>query len=133
MLLNTMPPRPPIGWPLLPLPDDEGRLRFPNLADSVRQNLRVILSTRMGEQLMHPEYGAGLVGFIGESDTITTRRRIHDRVTESIGRWEQRIVLDRVEVNSHDTRPGRLRIEIAYRLRRTGEAQTLGVNLELAP
>ena len=70
MILNPKPPRAPIGWPLLPLPNEEGRLTFPSLADSVRQNLEVILSTRNGEQLMHPEYGAGLTDFIGESDTI---------------------------------------------------------------
>ena len=133
MILNTTTPRDPIGWPLLPLPDADGQLHYPPLAGSIRQNLRVILSTRNGEQLMHPGYGAGLVEFIGQPDTMTTRRRIHDRVTESIGRWEQRILVDRVEVTSVSDQPGRLRVEIVYRLRRTGETRTLGVNLELEP
>jgi hypothetical protein len=118
---------------LLPVPDEDGRLGFPNLAESVRQNLRVILSTRNSEQLMHPGYGAGLVEFIGEPDTVTTRRRIHDRVSESVGRWELRILLDRVDVTGTPDRPGRLRVALAYRLRRTGDVQTFGVNLELEP
>jgi len=133
MFLDANKPRPPIGWPLLPFPDEEGRLRFPSLAESVRQNVRVILSTRNGEQLLHPGYGAGLVEFIGEPDTLTTRRRIHDRVSESLGRWEPRLLLDRTDVNSTADHPGKLRVEIAYRLRRTGESQTLGVTLELEP
>lgn len=133
MTLGASPPRPPIGWPLLPMPDDEGRLAYPSPEASVRQNLRVILSTRAGEQLMHPSYGAGLVTFIGAPDTVTTRRRIHDRVTEAVGRWETRITVDRVDVTPLADRPGHLRIGIAYRLRRTGEPRTLGVNLELAP
>ncbi len=131
MLLNPKPPRAPIGWPLLPLPDEEGRLAFPFLADSVRQNLQVILSTRAGEQLMHPTYGAGLTDFLGEPDTITTRRRIHDRVTESVGRWEPRIELDLVDVTDVAGKPGHVRVHISYRLRRTGEARTFGVNLQL--
>jgi uncharacterized protein len=131
MILDSTTPREPIGWPLLPLPDAHGQIKFPSLSESVRQNLQVILSTRPEEQLMHPEYGAGLTDFLGQADTITTRRRIYDRVTDSIGRWEPRIELDRVDVNEQPGRPGIVRVEIAYRLRRTGEAGTLGVNLEL--
>ena len=131
MILNTPRPRPPIGWPLLPLPDDEGALRYPSLAQSVHENLRVILSTRPGEQLMRPGYGAGLTDFLGQPDTITTRRRIYDRVTEGIGRWEPRAELERVDVAELPGRPGQVRVEVAYRLRRTGEARTLGVNIEL--
>lgn len=131
MKLDSSPPGPNIGWPLLLLPDEKGQLHYPDLTESVRQNLRVMLSTRNGEQLMRPEYGAGLLDFIGAPDTISTRQRIHDRITEAIGRWEPRILLDRVEVLPTPDRPGRLRIEIAYRLRRTGEALSLGVNVEL--
>ena len=39
--------------------------------------------------------------------------------------------LDRVDVADVRGQPGRLRVEIAYRLKRTGEAHALGVNLEL--
>jgi len=131
MTIDPTIPSMPIGWPLLPLPDAHGQIQFPSLAESVRQNLQVILSTRAGEQLMHPEFGAGLTDFLGQSDTITTRRRIYDRLTEAIGRWEQRVDLDRVDVNDMPGRPGQVRVEIAYRLRRTGEARTLGVNIEL--
>jgi phage baseplate assembly protein W len=130
--LDTKPTVPPIGWPLLPFPDENGELSYPSmLAESVRQQLEVILSTRPGEQLMRPGFGAGLTDFLGEPDNITTRRRIYDRVTEAIGRWEPRIEVNRVEVNEWSGRPGWLRIEIGYRLRRTGEIATLGVNLEL--
>ncbi len=131
MILNPNTPRPSIGWPLLPVPDKEGALSYPELAESVRQNLQVILSTRAGEQLMHPGYGAGLIEFVGEPDTITVRRRIHDRVNDSVSRWEPRIDLELVDVTGVTGNPGQLRVHVAYRLRRTGESRTFGVNLEL--
>ncbi len=132
MILNGGPPAVPIGWPLLPLPDADGRLVYPaTLADSVRQQLQVILSTRPGEQLMRPGFGAGLTDFLGEPDNVTTRRRVYDRVIEAIGKWEPRVEVDRVEVDALPERPGWLRIEIGYRLLRTGELLTLGVSLEL--
>jgi uncharacterized protein len=132
VILNGGPPPPPIGWPLLPLPDEDGRLAYPpTLADSVRQQLQVILSTRPGEQLMRPGFGAGLTDFLGEPDNVTTRRRVYDRVIDAIGRWEPRVAVDRVDVDAVAGRPGWLRIEVGYRLLRTGEPATLGVSLEL--
>jgi phage baseplate assembly protein W len=132
VILDSRPPGPPIGWPLLPVPDANGELTYPAaLGESVRQQLQVILSTRPGEQLMRPGFGAGLTDFLGEPDNVTTRRRVYDRVTESIARWEPRVDVDRVDVDDLPGRPGWLRIEIAYRLRRNGELATLGVNLEL--
>jgi len=132
MLLDTKPRAPAIGWPLLPFPDENGTLEYPAaLAESVRQQLQVILSTRPGEQLMRPGFGAGLTEFLGEPDTIATRRRIYDRVNETVVRWEPRVEVDRIEVSDLPGRPGWLRIELGYRLRRTGQIMTLGVNLEL--
>jgi phage baseplate assembly protein W len=132
MRLDARPAPPPIGWPLLPFPDEHGELSYPSgLSESVRQQLQVILSTRAGEQLMRPGFGAGLTDFLGEPDTITTRRRVYDRVVEAIGKWEPRVTVDRVEVNDVPGRAGWLRIEIGYRLLRTGDIETLGVNLEL--
>ena len=132
MLLDTKPKAPAIGWPLLPFPDENGALEYPAaLAESVRQQLQVILSTRPGEQLMRPGFGAGLTECLGEPDTIATRRRIYDRVNDTVVRWEPRVEVDRIEVNDLPGRPGWLRIELGYRLRRTGQIMTLGVNLEL--
>ena len=132
MMLDTKPAAAAIGWPLLPTPDADGTLAYPAaLAESVRQQLQVILSTVPGEQLMRPDFGAGLTDFIGEPDTVTTRRRVYDRVTESIARWEPRVEVNRVDVDDFPGRPGSLRIEVGYRLVRTGELMTLGVTLEL--
>ena len=132
LVLGSRPRGPAIGWPLLPLPDADGQLLYPgSLAESVRQQLQVILSTRPGEQLMRPSFGAGLTEFLGQPDTMTTRRRIYDRVNESIAQWEPRVDVNRVDVSDLPGRPGWLHIEVGYRLRRTGDVMSLGINLEL--
>lgn len=131
MTLDPSLPRPPVGWPLLPVPDDRGQLAFPTLAESVRENLQVLLSTSPGEQLMRPDYGAGLGAFLGEPGDNATRRRIQELVTHAIERWEQRILLDAVEVTHTPDSPGTLRIEIRYRLRWTGDSGRLGVRIPL--
>lgn len=130
-----MPPfnqtAPPIGFPLRFKPNDQGRLIYPTLAESVSQMIEVLLRTRPGEQLMRPTFGGGLADFLHEPNTTTTRRRIHDAVTNTLNRYEPRIFLDRVEVNEVPEEPSHLRIEIAYRLRRTGSAQQLGLTMML--
>ena len=42
-------------------------------------------------------------------------------MSEAVGRWEPRVEVDRVDVNDLPGRPGWLRIELGYRLRRTGQ------------
>jgi phage baseplate assembly protein W len=124
-------PSPPRGWPLLPLPDSNGRLNYPTLEESVRQSIRVLLSTRPGEQLMRPSFGAGLQGFLHDQNTLVTRRRIRDLVADSLDRWEKRITVDRIEVRELPDEPTRIRVEIVYRLKRTGAALQLGLTMEL--
>ncbi len=120
-----------VSWPLLGVPDSSGRLRYPSLEESVRHSIKIILQTRPGERLMRPRFGAGLSRFLHEPNTLTTRRQIRDLITESLQRWEPRILLDRVDVWEVEERPDTVRVEIAYRLRRTNEARQMGITLEL--
>jgi uncharacterized protein len=107
------------GWPLMPVPDAEGRLTWPEPAASVRQRIEAILRTAPGEQLMRPRFGAGLETFIDEPNTLTTRAIAHDAVVDALTLYEDRIILDAVDVaESDDARE--LLITIAYRLRLTG-------------
>lgn len=123
---------PLLGWPLLPLPDRNGELSWPALEESIRQQIRVILLTRPGEQLMRPAFGAGLSEFLHQPNTLETRRAVRDRVASSLAAWERRIEVDRVEVWEVDDEPTRLRLEIAYRVVRTGAQRQLGLVMELA-
>lgn len=125
-----LPPE-PIGWPLLAVPDDNGELDYPTLADSVRQSIQIILSTRPGEQLMRPSFGGGLESLLSEPNTLTTRARIRDLIVESLQRWEPRVDVDAVAVDPIGGDPGGVRVDIHYRLRRTQQLQRVGVTLAM--
>lgn len=126
-----MASREPIGWPLLPVPDSAGQLHFPSSLDaSVRQRIRLILSVRPGELMFHPEFGAGLDELLHQPNTLQLRREIVDRISENLARWEPRIEVDRVDVEAVERSPTHLRVNIAYRLRRTGRPQRLGLTLD---
>jgi uncharacterized protein len=123
--------RPLLGFPFLPLPDGEGVMDWPGLEQSVRDAIRVILTTRPGEQLMRPDFGAGLERLLHESNTVGTRRHIRDLVQNALARWERRILIDGVEVWEVPGEPSHLRVEIAYRLARNGAPGAMNVTLQL--
>lgn len=120
-----------IGWPLLALPEDDGTLRYPNLERSVRDSIRVILSTTPGEQLMRPAFGAGLERLLHEPNTLATRARLRELIQDALSRWERRIVLDRVDVWELADDPGALRVDIGYRIVRTGANAALALTMQL--
>ena len=123
--------RPLIGWPLLPLPDASGTLAWPDLATSVRDAIRIVLSTRPGEQLMRREYGGGLDRLLHSPNTLATRREMRDLVQDALTRWEPRILLDSVEAWEVPDDPSQVRVEIGYRLARTGAPGAMNVTVDL--
>ena len=124
-------PPPRIGWPLLPTPDEAGRLSWPSLEDSIDAHLRVLMLTRPGEQLMRPTFGIGLQRFVGQPDTVTTRAELRDAIADGIARWETRILVESIEVTPEPERPGSVRVDLRYRIRRTAVPRSLGLTLAL--
>jgi phage baseplate assembly protein W len=124
-------PRDPVSWPLLPLPQN-GKLAFPGLEKSVRDSIRIILTTRPGEQLLRPRFGAGLQNFLDDGNTLSTRRRIQAAILESLKNYETRAVFDRVDVDSVAGAPGQIHVQIFYRLLRTGVAQQTGLSMQVS-
>jgi uncharacterized protein len=126
---NRRIPRPPVGWPLLCVPEN-GSLHYPSLEGSIKAYIKILLLTRPREQLMRPWFGAGLSRFLHQSNTLETRQQIQDLVVETLARWEKRIVVDRVEVYEDKT-PDDVRIEIAYRIKRSGAQAAVMLRMNL--
>lgn len=121
----------PVSWPFLPRPD-QGKLSYPSLEKSVRDSIRIILTTRAGEQLMRPRFGAGLQNFLDEANTVATRRRIQAAILENLQTYEARAAFDRVDVDPVDGAPGQIHVHIFYRLLRTGAAQQTGLTMQVS-
>ena len=120
--------KPPICWPLMPVPDADGRLAFPDLDVSVRQRIEAVLRTSPGEQLMRPQFGAGLELLVHKPNTAEVRARTQETVTALVRAYEPRILLDHVTVvPGKDLRE--LTITIAYRIRATGVATQVSAHV----
>jgi hypothetical protein len=121
----------PISWPFLPVPTASGQLTFPDLQRSVRDSIRIILSTRPGEQLMRPRFGAGLQTFLDQGNTISLRRQIQAAIIQSLQTYENRITVDAVDVDPVAGSPSEVQVQIHYRVLRTNSPQQLGVTMLL--
>ena len=120
----------PIGWPLMPLPDADGRLGFPDLPTSVRERIEAILRTAPGEQLMRPAFGVGLERVVHQPNTVALRGGLEERIGDHLAAFEPRILIDRVSViEGNDS--ASLLVTIAYRLRATGVAGRISAQVPL--
>ncbi len=125
---KAQPAKLPIGWPLFALPDEDGRLHWPDLATSVKQRIEAILRTSPGEQLMIPDFGAGLEKLLHQPNTNQMRMALQAQLSALLPAWEPRMLLDTLLVeSSHDGRE--LVIAIAYRLRNSGAGAQLSVSV----
>ncbi len=121
--------RDPISWPFLPYPQG-GQLSYPTLEQCVKDSIRIILTTRPGEQLMQPLFGAGLQNFLDEGNTLTIRRQIQTAILECLQKYETRISVDTVEVETVSGAPSQIHVQIFYRVIRTNTPQQVGVTMQ---
>lgn len=125
-MMSTMPD--PISWPFLPKPEG-GVLAFPSLQQSVKDAIRIILMTCPGEQLMRPRYGAGLPNFLDESNSLALRRQIQLAILSNLQSYENRIIVDAVDVDPVVNAPAQVQVQVHYRVLRTNQTQQLTAQL----
>jgi phage baseplate assembly protein W len=80
---------------------------------------------------MRREFGGGLDRLLHSPNTLATRREMRDLVQDALERWEPRILLDSVEAWEVPDDPSQVRVEIGYRLARTGAPAAMNVTVAL--
>lgn len=118
-----------LGFP--PRIGPDGRVAWSVGSQNIRESIRIILLTEMGERLMLPEFGGGLRSFLFEPNTPSTHRIIEDRVTKSLARWEPRIKVASVTVERDAVDERAALVLITYALVATGETDRLTLSVQL--
>ena len=109
----------------------DGRLAWSAGEDNVRESIRVILLTEPGERLMREDFGCGLRRFLFEPNTATTRQLIRERITKAIGRWEPRVSVDDVTVETSAADPRLVGVDIFFRLVATQAMGRMSLTVQL--
>ena len=99
--------------------------------ESVRQAVLLLLATRPGERVMRPEYGCDLHRLMFAPNDDTTAGLANHYVQRALARWEPRIQVLHVDANRVEQDPGRLDIQLEYRVRATQRTERLTVPVNL--
>ncbi len=97
----------------------------------MRDSIRIILTTRPGEQLMQPLFRRRAAKFPGRRATRSlSGGRFKRRSSNSLQTYETRIAVDNVEVETVAGAPSQIHVQIFYRLLRTNAPQQIGVTMQ---
>jgi phage baseplate assembly protein W len=108
------------GWSFPPTFDKASRgvAMLEDEAD-IESSLDILLSTRLGERIMQPNYGCNLDEMVFEAMNLTMLTYLKDLVENAILYFEPRIELEGLEIDTSREAEGLLLIMIDYRVRTT--------------
>jgi uncharacterized protein len=109
-----------------------GALEMVEGEESVRQAILLLLTTRLGERVMRPDYGCELyrLAFWPNDDT-TGGLAIHF-VRQALEQWEPRVDVVRLDAQRDPEYPERLDVMLEYRVRATQQPGFVAVSVSTA-
>lgn len=87
--------------------------------EDIEQSLHILLSTRVGERLMRPDFGVDLHSLVFHNMDLTARTQLKDAIERAVLYYEPRITLRDVMFDVSEERNGVLRICLEYTIRLT--------------
>ena len=87
--------------------------------------ITLILATAPGERPMRPNFGCGIHDYIFESVDAHVVGRLEREIRIAIDRWEPRIELRQITIDTSSASNGQLPIELEYVVRATNDRRNL--------
>ncbi len=112
-----------VAFPLAVGPD--GGLRLAAGEASITQSIWLILSTAPGERVMNSEFGCGIQNLVFAPNTAATHAQVAHHVQESLLRFEPRIDVLDVRVETRGDLDNVLLVAIDYRVRENNALNNL--------
>jgi uncharacterized protein len=105
------------GWSFPVRPDPAGRLLYRGGDQLIRQSILLILGTAPGERQMQPEFGCGIHDLVFAANTAALRGLVQQQVREALVRWEPRVDVLDIRVETPTDQRNYLLIHVDYRVR----------------
>ncbi|TCV86744.1 GPW/gp25 family protein [Sulfurirhabdus autotrophica] len=102
--------------------DSRGRTASTDDSDHVRDMIEELLFTSAGERVNRPDFGSGLMQMVFAPNSPELAAALQFTLQAALDRWLGDVVEVRgLEVSSEDSR---LKVDLTYALRKTGETRT---------
>lgn len=102
-----------------------GRFIMCSGEEDIRQSIRIILLTRLGERAMLPEYGSRLEEYVFDLPDAATVGILRREVADALTQWEPRIIDVDVRVDMDGIAEGKVSFVISYTVRSTNNPNNL--------
>ena len=79
--------------------------------EKIRQNLRVILGTRVGERPLLRQFGTRIPSLVHEPNDSALADVIQTQAREALMQWEPRVLVTESRIEQND---GELRVQLSY-------------------
>ena len=100
-----------------------GNVKFSAGVENIRQNILIILGTRLGERQMLPDFGCRIFDLLFAPNSPSTTSTAASYVKEAISRWEPRVEVLNVDASLANS--GTIKIQLSYRIRATSSVEHL--------
>ncbi|MGG8495298.1 GPW/gp25 family protein [Tenacibaculum sp. TC6] len=109
-----------VGWGFPPeFSEDLNEVVMIADEEDIKSSLEILLSTRLGERVMLPNYGCNLEDLLFEKLDRTLITYIKERIETAILYHEPRIDVVKIDISETDPIEGKISIKIDYRIRAT--------------
>jgi phage baseplate assembly protein W len=105
--------------------DQRGALALTGGVEDIEQAIALILGTAPGERPMRPAFGCAVHDVVFDTIDAAIIGKVQTAVFEALERWEPRIEVTAVDVETADADAGRLLVELTYRVRATSSLYNL--------
>jgi phage baseplate assembly protein W len=113
--------------------DARGAIALAHAAEDVQQAIAMILSTAPGERPMRPEFGCRIHEFVFDRVDASTIGRVEHEVRVSLERWEPRIEVVSVGIDTTAADRGQLLVDLRYQLATSNSERNLVFPFYLIP
>ena len=115
-----------IGWSFPPAFDAQLKaLKTSANEQDIDESLQILLSTRLGERIMIPDYGCNLEDLLFSPLDLTLKNVVSEQIKTAILYHESRIDVDKIDISQGNELEGELLIIIDYRVRATNSRRNL--------
>jgi Phage baseplate assembly protein W len=109
------------GWgfpPQFEKGQDGIHVRMVTNEEDIEESLGIILSTQLGERIMHQDFGADMQSFLYKPMSVSVQTKMKQIIFDAIYEYEPRVIPDKLVV-TNQTLEGKIILDISYIVKAT--------------
>jgi phage baseplate assembly protein W len=111
-----------IGWGFPIAVDSRGGIRLARYDDDIKEAIRIILGTALGERVMRPDFGCAASDLVFEPIGASLTGKVEFYVRNALDYWEPRIEVNEVKASADEEK---IIVDIRYTVRSTNRQDNM--------